>query len=228
MKRSKKLENFIKEITYQNRNPAESEANDVLDLLKDDKSNPIEIVQSGVQLYRCRKLRQDVEIHGIDPFNGLSEQDSFIPPVEKTFSARANYRFIPYLYVATSGETAIREVRPSLMNRVNVATIEVRDHLKLLDLTLKHAPVRRIKDAKRNLLVNLSELFSKPVDNTDEPEEYIPTQFIAEYVKKQGYDGIKYKSSLGESKGDNIVVFSYDKCKVVGTVIVRVTNITIS
>ncbi len=38
---------------------------------------------------------------------------------------------------------------------------------------------------------------------------YTPTQFIAERFKREGYDGIVYKSAFGEA-GYNIVLFDPD------------------
>ena len=35
--------------------------------------------------------------------------------------------------------------------------------------------------------------FSKPTNNSD---DYIPSQIIAEYLKSLGYDGVRYNSSL--------------------------------
>ena len=50
--------------------------------------------------------------------------------------------------------------------------------------------------AKINFFADLSALYSKPIANDDDVLDYIPTQFIAEYVKNLGYDGIAFRSSL--------------------------------
>jgi hypothetical protein len=43
------------------------------------------------------------------------------------------------------------------------------------------------------------------VSESDSTADYIPTQIIAELFKKNGFDGIFYKSNLG--KGHNFVLF---------------------
>ena len=76
-----------------------------------------------------------------------------------------------------------------------------------------------IQYAKKNLFLDLSMLYSSPVSNTDDILDYIPTQYIAEYVKSKGYDGIAFSSSLvpeiNKRHPDrfNIVVFNYNKWK---------------
>ena len=48
--------------------------------------------------------------------------------------------------------------------------------------------------------------FSTPVSVREEHNHYVPTQYLSEYFKNAGYDGIIYKSSLTE-EGHNIVLF---------------------
>ena len=79
-------------------------------------------------------------------------------------------------------------------------------------------------------------LFSKPVKSGDDTLDYIPTQYISEYVKNLNYDGIVYRSSLtpelddsdhdsdAEIDGYNIVVFNYGKCEPIGSNVVTVTH----
>lgn len=54
---------------------------------------------------------------------------------------------------------------------------------------------------------------------------HIPTQYIAEFVKKIGYDGIVFKSSLyNDENSVNVVIFNFDKCEAVGSVVYDVTR----
>lgn len=50
----------------------------------------------------------------------------------------------------------------------------------------------------------ISDLFSRPVIND---ENYYSTQYICEYIKHLGFDGIRFKSSL-DSNGKNYVLFN--------------------
>lgn len=76
-----------------------------------------------------------------------------------------------------------------------VARIRVNERLRLLDFSLQNYP-KGMKLVKINLFHALSQLYSKPVTEDDDTLDYIPTQYIAEFVKRIGYDGIVFKSSL--------------------------------
>ena len=64
--------------------------------------------------------------------------------------------------------------------------------------------------------------FSFPISNK---EDYLETQFISEYVKLKGYQGIRYKSSLNRN-GHNIVFFDYEDCKTVNSFPYKLDEIT--
>lgn len=54
----------------------------------------------------------------------------------------------------------------------------------------------------------------KPMRSSDNPVEYVPTQFIADLVKGMGFDGIGYSSVMATSKqgsGYNIAFFGSSK-----------------
>ena len=137
---------------------------------------------------------------------------------------RANYRYIPYLYCATRPYLSVVEVRPRLGARVSVARIRVNERLQLLDFSLQNYP-KGMKPVKINLFHALSQLYSKPVTEDDDTLDYIPTQYIAEFVKRIGYDGIVFKSSLyNDENSVNVVIFSFDKCEAVGSVFYDVTR----
>ena len=168
-------------------------------------------------------------------FYGYGKSDSFVPPPNVTRDLRANYRYIPYLYCANHPYTALVEVRPRLGANVSVATIVTNEELTLLDFTLKDI-LRRMTDPKLNLFADLSMLYSKPVTSDDDILDYIPTQFVAEYAKRLGYDGIAFRSSLTPELTDqdvhadqrldryNIVVFNYHKCEATASNVVNVTR----
>lgn len=51
---------------------------------------------------------------------------------------------------------------------------------------------------------------TRPLRSTDDPIEYIPTQFIAGYAKSMGFDGIGYgsvMSQVDDKAGYNIAFF---------------------
>ena len=66
--------------------------------------------------------------------------------------------------------------------------------------------------------------FSKPTNNSD---DYLPTQVIAEYIRSLGYDGIRFNSSLHYG-GVNLTIFNYENCEAVSSQDFRVEEMKIS
>lgn len=218
--KSKFLKEFIKEIQYKNRNPKDVKA---LDLLDDISTNPERNLLNGTILFRSRIINDDSQTNKEVGFFGFDSKGSFVPPRKVSKDLRANYRYIPYLYCSNHPYTAIVEVRPRLGAHISLASIQVDSEIRLLDFTMQNIS-SRMSDAKKNLFYDLSAIYSKPITDDDDIIDYIPTQYIAEYAKNLGYDGIAYKSSLTpELEGQdvekhpeldryNIVVFNYNKC----------------
>ena len=157
-------------------------------------------------------------------FRGLTKEASYVPPNPKKIrEGRSNSKFIRFLYVSESPTTAVFEVRPILYCAVNVAGIEVKDHLKIANIARDLNP-----DIERSLdewlLCFIQSAFSFPTNN---PDDYIPSQIIAEYIRHLGYDGIRYSSSL-HKEGYNLTIFDVSKCEPVFSTDLRFENIKIS
>lgn len=212
--KSKYLKEFIHEIQFNNRNPQDTKA---LELLDDISTNPEILIEKGALLYRCRIVTDKSDTGKEDNFYGYSAKESFVPPPQATKDMRANYRYIPYLYCTNNPYIALVEVRPRLGSLVSIATIETNETIRLLDFTIQNKP-SKMSESKKNLFLDLSLLYSSPVTDTDDTLDYIPTQYIAEYAKSKGYDGIAFSSSLVPEMNENhperynIVIFNYQKC----------------
>ena len=226
--KSRKLMKFIEEIQFKNRNPTD---NTVLSLLNDISTNPERTITGIEKLYRSRGVHDLEKINKSPDFYGYGVAESFIPPIKMTKDMRANYRYIPYLYCSDDPYLSVIEVRPRYGAYVSVATIAVKEEIRLLDFTMRNK-IKTMKEVKQNLFSDLSELFSKPVAEDDDTLDYVPTQYIAEYAKNLGYDGIAFKSSLDVDSGKafvssrktNIVVFNYQKCVPVYSNVYKITN----
>lgn len=141
-------------------------------------------------------------------------QELKAPPYEKILKGgRANPVGISVLYCAFSVETAISEVRPWKGAKVTVATIRNKGKLKLIDLSKINPIISpfQFEDImseirSRSLLLILQQMLSRPIDPNKSEIEYIPSQFLTEYIKSLEYDGVIFKSSLG--KDNNIVIFN--------------------
>lgn len=77
----------------------------------------------------------------------------------------------------------------------------------------------------RPYLLKLGDELSRPVRKQDEHLDYLPTQFLCEYIKsKLGFDAVEYKSSMN-SDGYNLAVFNDSKLECVDVKFYRVTNL---
>jgi len=137
------------------------------------------------------------------------------PPRERVTGGRANPLGIPYLYTADSLDTCICEVRPSNSSCVYVSEVTPVRELFVLDLTSPRelCSASAFGDEQLpavlgflGLLELLSEELSKPVRPENGGLEYIPTQFLCEFIKSEAkFDGLIFNSSF--DNGKNYVFF---------------------
>ena len=159
-------------------------------------------------------------------FRGLCKEGSYVPPDPKVVrDGRSNPRFIRYLYMSESPTTAIFEVRPLLYSAVNVAGIVVNEPLRIANIAVDiDMDPEKEKSIDEWLLSFIQCAFSSPTNN---PDDYIPTQIIAEFFRHLGYDGIRYSSSL-HIDGFNLTVFDTSMCEPIFSTDLRLVNIKIS
>ena len=75
------------------------------------------------------------------------------------------------------------------------------------------------------LLRLLGDELSRPVSTTDSELEYLPSQYICEFIKLENYDGILYKSSVN-NPGFNLVLFEeQSKVNCIGTKLYQVNDV---
>jgi hypothetical protein len=182
-----------------------------LDRLKALFDSYLETDASGFDnlLYRARIQRDDSAIP-------LSEMGS--PPAASVKNGRANPVGIPYLYTASTPETAIAETRPHPGDLLSVAQLKVTAPLRLLNLLYPRKTISPFEIDESELsalredlafLCHLESELSKPVLPRVADLEYLPTQYLCEFIKKCGYDGVVFKSSI--SSGANIALFDDSK-----------------
>jgi hypothetical protein len=138
------------------------------------------------------------------------------PPLEKSKHGRANPKGIPYLYLASDPQTAVAEIRPEVHDKITVGTFKINKPLNIINLQnpVLGSPFQYGDDLEYILvhfpfLRKLGTEISKPIDPEASELEYLPLQYLCEFIKSKGYDGVKYGSSVGE--GYNLAVFNDDK-----------------
>lgn len=164
------------------------------------------------QLYRARIQADDSAI----PLNEMGRPDA-----ASVKNGRANPVGIPYLYAASTPETAIAETRPHPGDLLSVAQFKVISPLRLLNLMHPRKTISpfAVEDegelyALRHdlaFLCHLESELSKPILPRVADLEYLPTQYLCEFIKNCGYDGVVFKSSI--SSGANVALFDDSKVR---------------
>lgn len=142
---------------------------------------------------------------------------------------RANPRGIPSLYLSTTQEAAIAEVRPWVGSYVSAGQFRTERELTVIDCSRGHKktpfyfeepePQARI-DA---VWTHIDRAFAEPMTRSDDQADYVPTQILAELFKKAGADGVVYKSNFGEN-GFNIALFDAEAAELVNCGLFEVTG----
>jgi len=215
---------FKEEIKFENR--FHISKNNLIDLeqLKTFFNNEafIKIIKNGRCFFRCR----------ISSKKGYENDEMWNPPKEFATSGRANPKGISYLYLGSSIETTLYETRASLFDYVSVGEFRLKEDIKILDL---RNPDYDIVPWSENdsvelfiiyasFIKTLQEEISLPIRKQDKELDYIPTQYISEYIKSLGFDGVEYQSSL-DSKGHNLAIFNPDKFECIDTKVYDINSI---
>lgn len=185
-------------------------------------------LKNNMRLFRAR-------IHHISGSKKYKRKEMSCPPKDITGGGRANPMGIPYLYLSEDSDTTFYEVRASYLDELSLGVFQLRKDISsvgIVDFT-EDSPLFQpeyVKGAIQGKLLRdrISKDLSKPMRRYDSELEYIPTQFICEYIKVfTGAKGIRFRSSLHE-KGINIVFFQPElmECKKVRKL--KINNINLS
>ncbi|MFP3851259.1 RES family NAD+ phosphorylase [Pseudomonas sp. W5-01] len=178
------------------------------------------------QWYRAR-IQESEEPYPLDKMGP--------PPKDRATHGRANPVGIPYLYVASDVLTSVSEVRPHTGEFVTVAEFQIAHDLKLADLRDPRSLITPFicADAEEiaalrgdiEFLVRLGEELTRPVLPRSAAVDYIPSQYLCELIKKDGFDGVIYKSSVGDQI--NLALFYPTKAKGIRLMPHRVQHVSV-
>ena len=156
------------------------------------------------------------------------------PPKENATSGRANPEGIPYLYLSDSVDTTIYETRSSLYDRLTVGIFKLNAPLQVISLNkIQELSPFEIKEKGfeleefiniRPYLLKLQSELSKPIRKQDSSLDYLPTQYLCEFIKLNGFDAIEYKSAM-HNGGYNLAVFNDDHFECIDSIFIDVTNL---
>ena len=176
--------------------------------------------------YRARIM------HGEDPYP-IEEMGA--PPRNFAANGRANPTGISYLYLGSTAHTAAAEVRPHTGDRASVAEFQFSRDLRAVDLRFPRSLVSpfllgdadEIGKLRSDIvfLERLGEELTRPVTPRTSGIEYVPTQYLCEFIKKCGYDGVVYRSSV--SSGYNLALFDPTVAQGVGVTLYDVSRVSV-
>lgn len=183
--------------------------------------------EAGLLFYRSR-ISQNEE--------GFKRKDMGAPPDNKAKAGRVNPNGISILYLADSIDTTLYEIRAGIYDYVTVGDFKLRKNIEVINL----ADIDRISpfigiDYGFDLTqyaINIEHLkmigqeIAKPLRN-DNALDYLPTQYISDYIKSKGYDGIEYASAMCQD-GINLAIFDQALFRCTGTNIYNVNHIAYS
>lgn len=158
------------------------------------------------------------------------------PPKRLATHGRANPAGIPYLYLGSLAETAVAELRPhtgevSCVADFTIANplenvVDLRNPRKLVSPFLL-ADAGAIGQLRADIpfLERLGEELTRPVLPQGAAIDYVPSQYLCEFIKKSGYDGVIYRSSV--SSGMNLALFEPNKAKGGNVSLYMVSRVTV-
>ena len=212
--------NFSEEIKSTNR----FHLKNILDLKKLEilLFNSRRTIRKGEVFYRGR----------ISDEKGFDAKNMRNPPSKNTKSGRANPAGISYLYIADQLETTLYETRASLLDFVSIGTFRLIEDIEVVNLRENlYDPILLAADEGLEdfmiylpFITKLEQELSKPNRRNDSELDYLPTQYLSEFIKSIGYDGVEYQSSL-YAEGYNLAIFNTDKFECINVEVREISKI---
>jgi hypothetical protein len=176
--------------------------------------------------YRARIRTEDVDF----PIEQMGA-----PPKRRSSHGRANPAGIPYLYLGSLPETAAAEIRPHTGEVACVAeftipdikAVDLRDPRKLVSpfILTDSSEIGQLR-ADLPFLERLGEELTRPVQPAGAAIDYIPSQYLCEYIKTRGFDGVIYRSSV--SDGINLALFDPCAAKGAAVVVYQISKVSVA
>ena len=180
-----------------------------LGLLSEVLQDTVSIIPKGASLYRARLAKNE---HGY----GVGEMGA--PPDDLASAGRANSKGVSCLYLANKKETTVKEIRAGAFDYVTIASFQLDKDVKVVDLSsITHNSPFYAETDKIKFLINERHLrnierdLAKPLSQRDSDLDYLPTQYISDFAKYLGYDGVKYISTF-DRNSYNLALFDTKIC----------------
>lgn len=217
-------EKFADEIISTNRFHIQNNLD--LDKLKTLLARYERIIPKGKKYFRARIS---------DTKKGYTKKEMGNPPTEKAKAGRANPQGISYLYIGDEIETTLYEARAALYDFVTIGEFKLKEDIRVINLRgdsydpIILAESGELEDFLIHLpfITRLEQELSKPRRRSDNELDYLPTQYLSEFIKSMGFDGVEYKSSLYKN-GSNVAIFNPTKLNCVNVKVYDIEDINLA
>lgn len=212
---------FVNEIKNENR----FHIKNAIDLNKLEKllKRHIKEISKGRIFYRARISNKD----------GFRKNEMGNPPNHLAKGGRANPHGISYLYIASDIETTFFETRAILFDYVSIGEFRLKETIRVINLreTELYDPIQLAdQDDLKDFIIHypfisrLEKEISKPNRRADNELDYLPTQYLSEFIKSLGFDGVEYRSSVNPN-GYNLAIFNPSKFEIIKTYVHEINHV---
>lgn len=184
--------------------------------------------KTGTKFFRAR----------ISSKNGFDIKNMGCPPFEFSKAGRVNAEGVECLYLSNNLQTTINEIRPGVGDYITVATFELQEDILVADLKEinRISPFSELSPSfmidyalNKEILHKIHEEMSKVVRHSDSKLDYVPTQYICDFIKtleqdKVKFAGVEYCSTV-RPDGYNVAVFDQSLFKGVDTRIIEIASL---
>lgn len=182
---------------------------------------------AGQLFYRAR----------ISSDKGFPPTEMSAPPFELSSEGRANARGITCLYVSLDKETTLHEIRAVDHDYVCIGTFRLKNDITIVNLADIAGISPFIEELSfedyiinKAFLEKMNNEMSKVMRKSDSTLDYVPTQYISDFIKsirhdgKAEYDGIEYKSATNNG-GVNLAIFNPDDLECISTTVYDIDSV---
>ncbi len=170
--------------------------------------------------------------------SGFLNSEMGPPPPHLATAGRANPEGICILYLADSVKTTLHEIRAGVYDYVTIGSFELLQDIEIINLAEidKISPFIASKSygieftrhaVNIEHLKMISQEIAKPLRRHDSLLDYLPTQYVCDYIKSKGFNGIEYLSTMC-TDGVNLAAFEHSIFRCTGTTVYDVTTLTYS
>lgn len=220
--RNHSWEGFVTELKHRNRFHTQCVN---IDMLKTFIECVREVHRKGEVLFRARNCSTP---------KGYRRSEMGAPPCDRATAGRVNPEGISVLYLSDSHETTFCETRSAVYDYVAVGRFVLQKDMAMINLAAldKISPLVGIDRGFDigQYAVNIEHLrkitseIAKPLRRQDSALDYLPTQYISDYIRSQGYDGIEFASTMRQG-GVNYAIFDETLFKCTKTYVYEIESV---